>query len=199
MSIEKITQTIVVDAEHKAEEIKKEAQEKANVLIQNEKERAIAEAKNLLESAQETRKLMGQKLISAKKTQGKKDLLEAKHAKMEEVYEKALLHFSNMDDKAYASLVENLILSHAETGSEELIMDPEFQKKLPATFLVTLNAKAVTKGLKPIMKYAKETENIGPGVILKQGNIFVNCSVAQLIRVQKEQNQNKIYQILFEE
>lgn len=199
MSVEKITQTIVEDANQKAQDILKKAQIEADAFLLDAKKKSQKEVDHILDSAQEARQLLGEKIVSSEKTDRKKRLLQVKHDKIDAVFKASFSHFLTMEDKEYTALLENLILTNAQTGQEELILDGAFQSKLPKGFLIALNAKALTKGLKPSFKFAKESAEIGPGVILKHNNILINCSIKQLLYAQRERKQSDICKILFGE
>ena len=130
-------------------------------------------------------------LVSAAETEAKKDLLRVKQDLLSEAFERAVLYRRNMDDARYIEMLAALARKASETGSEEIILNPEDRAKYGGALMDTLKSA----GMK--LTLSEETRPIVGGLILSQGRIEVNCALDTLADLHRSELAGEAARLLF--
>jgi V/A-type H+-transporting ATPase subunit E len=193
--IDKITERITMDAQADANAILARAQEDASAVLANYQKMAEDEKNRLLE---EGRKKMAEReirMVSVAELEGRKQLLSVKQQLISEAFAKALDSLLHLPTEEYVSLLTNLV-ANAAAGNEELLFSEKDREAYGEQVTAAANQKLGKNGK---LTLAAETRPIQGGVILKQGDIEVNCSLETQVRMMKEELALEIAAVLFEE
>lgn len=194
---ERIIQRIMDDANSKAAEIKIAAEEKIRAAETDARQKAARKQEHLLEQARKEAEEQKRRIIGVAQLEARKDLLSAKQELISEAFEKSLDQLAGMDDRPYLTIIQGMLLSLVETGTEKVICSARDQKRIPNGFWKEVNESLVKKGKKGILELAKETRDIRGGFILQAEGVEMNCSFESLLKLKRDQLEPEIAAVLF--
>lgn len=193
--IDKITERITIDAQADANAILARAKEDASTVLANYQKMAEDEKNRLLEEGKKKAAEREVRMVSVAELEGRKQLLSIKQQLISEAFAKALNSLLNLPAEEYVALLTNLAASAAQ-GNEELLFSAKDREAYGGQVVAAANQKLGKKGK---LTLAAETRPIQGGVILKQGDIEVNCSLETQVRMMKEELALEIAAVLFDE
>ena len=191
--IEKITARIETDAKGEIAEILREGEAKAAQIRASYQTQADAAAKEAAAAGKEAAQRQAERLESAAQMEAKKMLLAAKQSCLNEAFEKAHKDLLSMPDDKYADLLAQIAAKASRSGKEEIILSAKDSKRVGAQ--VAEKANALVKGGK--LTLSKETREMDGGLILKDGQVEVNCAFETQLRVLREDMTAEVAAILF--
>ncbi len=193
--IDKITERITMDAQADANAILARAKEDASAVLANYQKMAEDEKNRLLEEGRKKTAEREIRMVSVAELEGRKQLLSVKQQLISEAFAKALDSLLHLPTEEYVSLLTNLV-ANAAAGNEELLFSEKDWDAYGEQVTAAANQKLGKNGK---LTLAAETRPIQGGVILKQGDIEVNCSLETQVRMMKEELALEIAAVLFEE
>ena len=206
--IEKITARIEADCQADVAAILAEGQAKADKVKAEYAEKAAAQAKAAEEAGVQAAQRQLERLESAAQMAGAKQKLLA------------------MDDDQYAALLAKLAVNAAKSGREEIVLSQRDRDRVGAMVVSKANAilaEASAPGVAGTLKgskagnllsrvvtganallqgtaqlsLSKDTADIEGGLILRDGNVEVNCAFETLLRMLREDMAAQVAGILF--
>ena len=226
--LENITARIAADAQAEAQTILAEAQSRAQAITGEWAAQAKKESDDILARGKAAADERRERLESVAQMEGKKLLLSARQEMIGKAFDRALEKLLSLPEEEYITLLANLCAKAAVTGREEVIFDPNDQKKVGAKVVMKANeilAKQVAPQLPDEMRdsaagaildtvvtvgsalmkgtamltVADETRPIKGGFILSDQGVEVNCAFDTLVRLSRPQLERQVAQILFED
>ena len=218
--IEKLTARIEADAQAETAEILRAAQEKAAEIRAGYEAQAKAEADAAAQSREKAAQQRLERLEGAAEMEAKRRTLAAKQACIDEAFAKAKAELLALPEDKYAELLAKLAVKAAKTGREEIILSsrdkqrvgakvaakanaaPNLPEELKETKAGNVIAKVVT-GANALLQgtamltLSEETRDMEGGLILRDGNVEVNCAFDTQLRVLRETMAADIAAILF--
>ncbi len=225
--IEKITARIEADGRTAVEEILRQAEDQADAVRAAYEEQAQQEAGQIRQSGAEAAQRQMERLESAAHMDGKKELLAAKQACLDETFDAAGRQLSELPEMEYAALLAKMAAREARTGREEIILNARDRERVGHQVVAQANAllaeggaprlarelaggsragdilskvvtgaSAVLQGT-ALLTLSQETREITGGLILKDGNVEVNCSFETQLRTLRETMAAEIAGVLF--
>lgn len=189
MSLEDIKKKIISDALKQKEEIIKLAEEKRNQIISN----YVNKFKEYKEAQIEKTKSEGESLkkgiIIKNKLKSKNEILRKKREFLDEVYKEAMNRLINSVE--YKELFTKLVLKFSETHDEDIIVSKN-EEVLNKNWIEEINKKNNFN-----LKYFYSDSNIKGGIIIRNGNSFINLSLDTMIDSIKENIEKDLATILF--
>lgn len=224
--IEKITARIEADAQAEVEEILRSAREKAEEIRAGYEAQAQAEAADAAQSREKAAQQRLERLEGAAEMEAKRQTLAAKQACIDETFAKAQADLLALPEEKYAELLAKLAVKAAKTGREEIILSSRDRERVGTKVVAKANAmlaKSVAPNLPEELKESKagsviakvvtganallqgtamltladETREMEGGLILRDGNVEVNCAFETQLRVLRETMAADIAAILF--
>ena len=224
--IEKLTARIEADAQAEAAEILRAAEEKAREIRAGYEAQAQAEAADAAQSRAKAAQQRLERLEGAAEMEAKRQTLAAKQEMIDAAFEKAKARLTDLPEEAYADLLARLAVKAAKTGREEIVLSARDKQRVGAKVAAKANAllaKAVAPSLPQELKESKagsviakvvtganallqgtamltladETREMEGGLILRDGNVEVNCAFETQLRVLRETMAADIAAILF--
>ncbi len=170
----------------KCEEIKKEYEKKA----QDEYWKRVQDGTKSVENRVE-------RLASAADMEAKKSILAFKQEMVSKAFDRAVQNISEMPREEYIAFLAGQTAKAASTGTEELIFNARDRKEFGADTAKAANVLLKKKGLAGGLTVSDETRDIPGGLIVKQGDIEVNCSVDILVQLYRNELASQVAEILF--
>lgn len=224
--IEKITARIETDMKAEAEAILKDAETRAAAIREEYKAKAKAEAEAAAAAGAEAAQRQKERLESSAKMDAKKELLAAKQACLDEAFEAARKKLLSLPEEEYVELLARLAAKASTTGREELIFNAADRERVGAKVVAKANAllaeaagpelggevknskvgaiiAKVVNGANALLHgtamltLADETREMEGGVMLRDGNVEVNCAFETQLRVLRNNMAAEIAAILF--
>lgn len=190
--LEKIIGRIQTDTREELAQLRQATEEKA-AAIRREAEAQTAQrlsagrAQN--EAAAESHKA---RLISAANMASRQQVLDAKQGCIDQVFEQARERLEKLPSAEYADVLAKWAASAAETGTEELIFDPQHRETIGK--LVVDKANQLRSGA--AFTLSQETRPVD-GVILRRGSVEINGSISARLSLLREQMAAEVAQTLF--
>jgi len=195
---EKIQQKILEEARLQAQNNLKLAQDEAAGIIEAARQEADKKKKEILERAQQEAVERKKRLVAVAELEARKQKLKAKQEMVEEAFHAALHNLRTMKDDQYELLLIDMIANVAKTGQEEIILSQKDKQRLSPDFLDKVIKKLNEKGIIGLVKIADESRNIEGGFILKSQDVEINSSFDAIIRMQRDQLEAEVIQLLFD-
>ena len=189
--IDKVAARIVSDAQQEASALKAEAEARAGELKENADRHAAELRQSLLAEADAEAEKQYALLVASAETEARKETLRVKQDLLSEAFDRAVLYLRNMDDARYIEMLAALARKASETGSEEIILNPEDRAKYGGALMDTLKSA----GMK--LTLSEETRPIVGGLILSQGRIEVNCALDTLADLHRSELAGEAAGLLF--
>ena len=189
--IDKVAARIVSDAQQEASALKAEAQARAAEMKDAADKHAAELRKTLLAESEADAEKQYALLVAAAETEAKKETLRVKQELLSQAFDRALMLLRSLDDARYVRLLSELAQKASETGSEEIILNPEDRAKYGGALMAALK----DAGLK--LTLSEETRPIVGGLILSQGRIEVNCALDTLAALHKSELAGEAAGLLF--
>ena len=191
--IEKITARIETDAKGEIAEILREGEAKAAQIRASYQTQADLAAKAAAAAGKEAAQRQAERLESAAQMEAKKMILAAKQSCLNEAFQKAHKDLLSMPDDKYAALLAQIAAKASRSGREEIILSAKDNKRVGAQ--VVEKANALVKGGR--LTLSGETREMDGGLILKDGQVEVNCAFETQLRVLREDMTAEVAAILF--
>ena len=224
--IEKITARIQQDASADLDAIRAQAEEQAAQIRSQYEAQAKAEAEKAAESCRQAAQQQLERLEGAAEMEAKTRLLTAKQACIDRAFERAREHLLSMPEAEYVELLAKLAVRSSATGREEVVLNerdraavgqkvvaranqllaqavaPDLPEELKASKAggiltkVVTGANALLQGT-AMLTLAADTAEIQGGLILRDGQVEVNCAFETQLRLLRESLAGPVAQILF--
>ena len=197
--IDKIKAKVMAEAESAAASVSAEASEKAAGI----KADFDAQAQKAYDTALAAGKAEGDAAANRKvrtaRLQAKNNILGVKQDMISKAFDKAKADIIGMPEEDYLEFLAEQACAAAISGEEAIVVNAADKARLGSKIADAANAKLSAAGKKAALALSDETANISGGLILKQGNVTVNCSVEALIELSRESLSVKVANVLFSE
>ena len=224
--IEKITARIQQDASADIDSLRREAEAQAAKVRAQYEAQARAEAEKAAESCKQAAQQQLERLEGAAEMEAKSRLLAAKQSCIDAAFDKAKAKLLTMPEADYVELLAKLAARSAVTGREEIVLNsrdraavgakvaaranqllaeavaPELPAELKESRAGSILTKVVTGANALIqgtamLTLAADTAEIEGGLILRDGQVEVNCAFETQLRLLRESLAGQVAQILF--
>lgn len=224
--IEKITARIQQDANAEIDGIRQEAESKAAAVREQYEARARAEAEKAAAACKLEAQRRLERLEGAAEMEAKARLLAAKQSCIDSAFAKAKEALLTMPEDAYVDLLAKLAARSAVSGREEIVLNqrdraavgdkvvaranqllaeaaaPELPAELKESKAGSILTKVVT-GASALLQgtamltLAPDAAEIEGGLILRDGQVEVNCAFETQLRLLRESLSGQVAQVLF--
>ena len=191
--IEKITARIETDAKGEIAEILREGEAKAAQIRASYQTQADLAAKAAAAAGKEAAQRQAERLESAAQMEAKQMLLAAKQSCLDEAFEKARQQLLGLPDGQYSDLLAKIAAKASRTGKEEIVLSAKDHKRVGAK--VVEKANFILGNGK--LTLAPDTREMDGGLILRDGQVEVNCAFETQLRVLREDMTAEVAAILF--
>ena len=224
--IEKITARIQQDAGGEIAQIRQEAETQAAQIRSQYEAQARAEAEKAAETGRLAAQQQLERLEGAAEMEGKQRRLAAKQACIDRAFAQAKEKLLSLPEAEYVELLAKLAARSAVTGREQVVLNgrdreavgqkvvaranqllaqavaPDLPEELKASKAggiltkVVTGANALLQGT-AMLSLASDTAEIQGGLILRDGQVEVNCAFETQLRLLRESLAGQVAQTLF--
>lgn len=224
--IEKITARIEQDTNAEIAAILQDAETKAEEIRAQYEAQAQAEAEKAAEAGKKAAEQRLERLESSAQMEAKTLILSAKQACIEKAFDAAKAQMLSLPEAEYVELLAKLAVRSAKTGREEVVLNqrdkdavgdkvvskankmlaeaaaPELPAELKESRAgsiltrVVNGANALIQGT-AMLTLAKDAADIEGGLILRDGNVEVNCAFETQLRMLRESMAGEVAKALF--
>ncbi len=184
--IDKIAGKIAEDAQKEMDSILAQARSEAAAIAEKYAAQAKAESDKILAAGQEQAKEIRRRADSAADQEAKQQLLATKQKMLARAFDEALQRLLALPAEEYAALLAGLAAKAAASGSEEIILSPKDKEALGQKVLAGANQLLEKAGKKAALTLSAETRPFVGGLLLKSGDVEVNCTLDTILRLSKE-------------
>lgn len=195
--IEKITARIETDAVADAARVAEEAAREAETV------RSAGEAKaqevywQKLQEGVKTAEDRVQRLEKAADMEARKSILSSKQTIVAAAFDKAEEKLRSLSGDAYIDFLAGLASRAAATGREEIVLGAADREICGAKVVKKANAALNAAGKTGALTLADKAGDFEGGLLLKDGNIAVNCTIGALIAQAREDQASAVAAELF--
>jgi V/A-type H+-transporting ATPase subunit E len=195
--IEKISNRLVADAEAEIAALNAQTQEKCDEIRAVYEQKARSEYESRMAEGVKAAETRLQRLGSAAEMEAKKSILAFKQEMVAKAFNDAAEKLANLPREQYVQFLAAQAAAAAATGAEELIFNERDKAAVGADVAAAANALLAKKGLPGKLTVSADTRPISGGVIVRQGNIEVNCAVETLVQLRRSELASQVAEILF--
>lgn len=190
--LEKITQRIRSDAQAEIDAILAEGDARAAQITANYREQARTMAQQEEQRSRQDAEALVERRISGNTMDKGKALLSAKQECIDEAFALAAKKLCELPAEEYAALLAKIVAA-AGVGDEELIFSAADAEAVGKA--VVQQANALKEGA--AFTLSDETRELDGGVVLKRGDVEVNCGFATQLRLLRQTMAADVAAILF--
>jgi V/A-type H+-transporting ATPase subunit E len=130
--------------------------------------------------------------------ESRKEVLAEKQDQITGAFAGAVKKIASIDAKEYQKIIRRMLLAAVETGDEVVLIVASDQDRLTAEFIAEVNVELLKHGKKGELSIAVDTENFGGGFILKSAQYTINNSINSIIKMQRDELEPEVAEILFQ-
>ena len=194
MSLEKIGQKIVEEAEEEAGRIIKDAEERARLLKEEAKRASEERYRREIEDEKAALALEEERVRIKYKADMNAGVLRLKNRLIDEVFDKAVERISKSENAKYLEMIAHYLSENLISGVDTLIISQKDKERITEKWVDTLLQK-IHKG--DFQLKILTSHDIQGGFILKGEKIEIDCSLGQIIADKKEELKPEISRVLF--
>ncbi|MPM50371.1 V-type proton ATPase subunit E [bioreactor metagenome] len=195
--IDRITQSIVSEAQQKADDMIRGAKELSKLKTDQAMQEALAKKEEIIAKAKADAEEIIKRRISVAELEARKMRLFAKQEMVGEVFDETQKKLESMPKDEYMAFMENLILQSVN-GGEEIVVNKRDKEEIGLKLIAKIDLiKLKSLSLKmPVL--SADTADITGGFILRDGNTETNNSFRTIVESHREESIPKIVETLFE-
>jgi V/A-type H+-transporting ATPase subunit E len=195
---EALISRITKEAEEEVSRITKNAEEVAAKIAEKAKAQAKDMAAEILVKAEAKAEENKRRAFTMAELESRKELLNEKQIQIDSAFDGTVKKVAEIARDEYQAIVRKLILEAVETGDETVMVSPGDQQRLDEAFIGQVNDELEKMGKNGNLKIEVDTEDFGGGVILKSAQYKINNSFKSIIRMQRDELEAKVAEILFQ-
>jgi len=195
--IEKITAKLEAEARAEIDSVNAETAAKCEEIKKEYEKKAQDEYWKRVKAGTKSCENRVERMASAADMEARKSILAFKQEMVSKAFARAVENITGMPREEYIEFLAGQTAKAASTGTEELIFNERDRKELGADAAKAANALLKKKGIAGGLTVSAETRDIPGGLIVKQGDIEVNCSVDILVQLYRNELASQVAEILF--
>lgn len=196
--IDKITSRIIADAEAECAAVKKESDERVAAIREENERRAQEEYLRLVREGVKDTEQRVQRLDRTARLEAKKSILNMKQETVSRAFELAKGKIAELPERDYVAFLAREASEAAVSGQEEVIFCERDRKSVGAKAVKAANELLAAKGMPGMLTLSDTTREFSGGLMLKQGDIEVNCTVDTLLDLVRGELAARVAEVLFE-
>lgn len=196
--LDNITAKIINDAREEADKIFNEAEIQAKEIIKQYESKALSEKDILIKNADRQVKEKIRHSSDMAELDGRKLNLSVKQEVLDLVFNEAFEGLRSMPEEEYISFLSNMAAKASVKGSEAVIMSKKDRDAVGARVIENANTLLLNLNKKAELYLSEEERDIAFGLILKSGDIEVNCTSDVLYRAARSILSSETAALLFD-
>ena len=192
---EKIIAHIRADAEAQCSAILAAAQEKCDAIGADYAAQAAEAYTERIRAGVKSCADEGDSAARLGRMEAKKTLLALKQEMISRSFDEAAKKLASLPEEQYVALLGKLAANASVTGEEEIVLNAADRKRVGEAVVKAANEKLGDRGS---LQLSESTGEFDGGLILRRGNIEVNCTTALLVELCRGDMSAAIAGVLFE-
>ena len=197
--IDRITSRILADAEAECAALKKESDARIEAIRAENEKRAQDEYWRLVREGVKDTEQRVQRMDRTARLEARKSVLNMKQDAVTRAFELAKGKVAELPERDYVAFLAREAAAAAITGQEEVVFCERDRAAVGAKAVKAANEALAAKGMPAALTLSDETREMAGGLILKQGDIEVNCTVDTLLDLARGELAARVAQVLFED
>lgn len=195
--INKITERIEAETRGEIASMQTEAAEKCRAIKENYNNKAQEEYWKLINVGTKECETQVSRLAGTAAMEAKKSILAMKQEAVARAFSEAVTKLCNMPEDRYIDFLAKQAASAASTGLEELVFNSRDKASCAKAVTKEANELLKKRGLLPKLTVCDKTGSFRGGLMVRQGDIEVNCTVEKLVELSKSELATQIAGVLF--
>ena len=196
--IEEITARITAEAEAECQAIRAESDKKcAEIRAENDKKAQEEYWRLVREGVKDTEQRV-QRMARTAALEAKKSVLSMKQEAVSRAFGEAQKLIAALPEADYVAFLAREAAAAAITGEEEVIFSEADRARVGAKTVKRANELLSASGKPGTLTLSDATRPMSGGLILKQGDIEVNCTVDTLLDLSRGELAARVAEVLFE-
>lgn len=196
--IDKITARILADAEAECAALKKESDARIEAIRAENEQKAQDEYVRLVREGVKDTEQRVQRLDRTAKLEARKSILSMKQETVSRAFDLARERIAELPERDYVAFLAREAAEAAITGQEKVIFCERDRASVGAKAVKAANERLAAKGMPGMLTLSDETRAMSGGLMLRQGDIEVNCTVDTLLDLVRGELASRVAEVLFE-
>ena len=196
--IDKITSRILADAEAECAAVRKESDERCAAIKAEAEKKAQEEYWRLVREGVKDTEQRVQRMDRTARLEAKKSVLNMKQEAVSRAFELARDRIAELPERDYVGFLARQAAEAAISGQEEVIFCERDRAAVGAKAVKAANELLAAKGMPAMLTLSDATREMAGGLMLKQGDIEVNCTVETLLDLSRGELAARVAEVLFE-
>ena len=195
--IERISQRLIADAEAEIAALNAETEEKCQAIRAEYQEKAKQAYETRIQEGTRACEQRMERYVSAAEMEAKKSILAFKQELVAKTFAAAAAQLRALPREDYVSFLAKQAAAAASYGEEELIFNAEDAANVGKAVAKAANELLRARGIAGNLTVSEETRAIPGGVIVRMGDIEVNCAVDVLVEMRRGELAAQVAELLF--
>ena len=196
--IDKITSRILADAEAECAAVKAESDKHCGEIKAEAEKKAQDEYWRLVREGVKDTEQRVQRMDRTARLEARKSVLNMKQDAVTKAFELARDKIAELPERDYVGFLARQAAEAAITGQEEVIFCERDRAAVGAKAVKAANELLAAKGMPAMLTLSDATREMAGGLMLKQGDIEVNCTVDTLLDLSRGELAARVAEVLFE-
>jgi V/A-type H+-transporting ATPase subunit E len=197
--IDKITERIRSEADSKSAQALAEAEFEAKKTIKSFEDEAAKQTREIVRRGMVQADERKERLAGVAELEARKNVLAAKQEVLDDVFGRAAEAVVALPDKKYISLLAKLATRSSRTGTERILLSENDFSRFGDKVIAAANAEQASLGKPALLTLSDITADIDGGLIVKEGDVEVNCAIKTIVHFMREKISAEVADILFSE
>ena len=185
--LEKIIARIEADAAADAARMEEEAKQQSEAILSEGEAKAQESYWQKVKAGVKATEDRVQRIGKAADMEARKILLSSKQELVDETFQKAEEKLRALSGAEYEDFLATLAVRAAVSGREELVLTAADREKYGSAVLKKANALLAADGRAGKLTLAGDAGDFSAGLVLREGNISVNCTIEALMAQAREE------------
>ena len=196
--IDKITSRILADAEAECAAVRSESDERCAAIKADAEKKAQEEYWRLVREGVKDTEQRVQRMDRTARLEAKKSVLNMKQEVVSKAFELAKQKIAELPERDYVGFLAREASAAAITGQEEVIFCERDRRSVGSKAVRAANDMLAARGLPGMLTLSDSTREMAGGLVLRQGDIEVNCTVDTLLELSRGELAASVAEVLFE-
>jgi V/A-type H+-transporting ATPase subunit E len=195
--IEKITARIAADANAEISAIQEEAAARGAEIRAEYEKKAQEEYWALVRAGVKDTEQRVQRLARTASLEAKKSVLAMKQEIVSKAFDFAREKITELPEPAYVDFLAAQASQASRSGQEEIRLNKADRARVGAKVVKAANELLQKRRIQPALTLGESVSGISGGLILKQGDIEVNCTIDTLLELSRAELAAQVAEVLF--
>ncbi len=197
--INKITDRIIAEAQAEISAMQEDTAARCRDIKEACSKQAQDEYWRIMREGTKDSELQAQRLAGAAALEAKKSILAMKQDAVSGVLDESIDRICGLPEAEYVDFLAKLAGNAAFTGEEEIIFNARDKASCSKAVVKAANEILKKRKLPQGLSVSSKTGDFKGGLMVKQGDIEVNCTVETLVEMSRDRLSTQIAEILFAE